>query len=156
MRKVFTVAVLQVGDRVLLGYKKTKIGKGYWNGFGGRVEEGESPASAAAREFEEESGLVAERAEEYGHVDVLFRDTEDVFELRIFRVTAARGEPRESREMRPQWFSVRDVPYEQMWASDRLWLPLLLSGKHFAGTVWFDNLESRLLLDARIQEATYA
>ena len=34
-------------------------------------------------------------------------------------------------EMRPKWFPIEDIPYDQMWADDRHWLPLVLKGSHF-------------------------
>jgi 8-oxo-dGTP pyrophosphatase MutT (NUDIX family) len=152
MKTVFTVAMPYIEGRLLLGFKKTKIGKGYWNGFGGRVEAGETVAEAAARELLEESGLTAHELSLSGVVTANFRDVAEQFELNIFRVTRIGGEARETREMRPQWFAVDQIPYEAMWASDKLWLPLLLAGKQFSGTVWFDNLESRQLLKAAIRE----
>lgn len=43
--------------RILLGLKKRGFGAGKWNGFGGKVEKGETIEAAALRELEEESGL---------------------------------------------------------------------------------------------------
>lgn len=31
--------------------------------------------------------------------------------------------------MRPQWFDIADIPYEQMWEDDKIWLPELLKGQ---------------------------
>lgn len=45
---------------VLLGFKKRGLLQGFWNGFGGKVEPGESAAEAATRELWEESGLHAQ------------------------------------------------------------------------------------------------
>ena len=39
---------------MLLGMKKRGFGTGKWNGFGGKVEVGETVADAAQRELEEE------------------------------------------------------------------------------------------------------
>ena len=40
-KKVFTLLLVvdDENERVLLGEKKTGFGKGFWNGFGGKVEE---------------------------------------------------------------------------------------------------------------------
>jgi hypothetical protein len=37
--------------------------------------------------------------------------------------------------MRPQWFDVADIPYSQMWPDDSIWMPHLIAGELFAGTV---------------------
>ena len=44
---------------ILLGMKKRGFGTGKWNGFGGKVEAGESNEQAALRELKEESSIIA-------------------------------------------------------------------------------------------------
>ncbi|HEY1620662.1 MAG TPA: NUDIX domain-containing protein, partial [Streptosporangiaceae bacterium] len=55
------------GPQVLLGLKKTGFGTGHWVGLGGHIEDGEKPATAAAREVAEESSLIVS-ADEIEHV----------------------------------------------------------------------------------------
>lgn len=39
--------------------------------------------------------------------------------------------------MRPQWFDIADIPYEQMWEDDKIWLPELLNGQDpFFGRIY--------------------
>jgi hypothetical protein len=39
--------------------------------------------------------------------------------------------------MRPQWFTFTDIPYDQMWEDDRIWLPMVLNGQDpFYGRVY--------------------
>eukprot|EP00729_Bicosta_minor_P028396 gene28396-12164_t len=47
-------------SRILLGMKKRGFGAGKWNGFGGKVEVGETIVEGAVREMQEESGLVVQ------------------------------------------------------------------------------------------------
>ena len=35
--------------------------------------------------------------------------------------------------MRPHWFPISQIPYDQMWPDDTHWLPMLLEGKSFFG-----------------------
>jgi 8-oxo-dGTP pyrophosphatase MutT (NUDIX family) len=42
-------------SRLLLGMKKRGFGAGKWNGFGGKIEVGETPRAAAIREMKEEA-----------------------------------------------------------------------------------------------------
>lgn len=34
-------------------------------------------------------------------------------------------------EMKPKWFDVEDLPFEQMWPSNRYWLPLAINETKF-------------------------
>ena len=40
-----------------------------------------------------------------------------------------KGEPKESKEMRPKWFKVDEIPFDEMWPDDEFWLPKVLNGK---------------------------
>jgi 8-oxo-dGTP diphosphatase/2-hydroxy-dATP diphosphatase len=122
--------------------KKRGFGAGRWNGFGGKVESGETIAEAAARELFEESNLVAGDLLEIGILIFKFADATPDLEVHVFRVDKFTGEPQESEEMRPQWFKIADIPYEQMWADDILWLPLLIAGQKFKGEFVFDRPSS--------------
>lgn len=47
--KVCTLVLIREQARVLLGMKKRGFGQGLWNGFGGKVERGESILNGAMR-----------------------------------------------------------------------------------------------------------
>lgn len=36
-------------------------------------------------------------------------------------------------EMRPKWFPISEVPFNDMWPDDILWFPFLLKGQKFQG-----------------------
>lgn len=55
------------------------------------------------------------------------------------------GEPSESEEMRPQWYDVDAIPFDQMWADDHIWLPHVLSGKTVHGHFHFAQDEDTML-----------
>ena len=59
MKNVAVGVVLVRDGRVLLGLRQGGPGEGMWGTPGGRVDEGEHPLAAAARELEEETGLRA-------------------------------------------------------------------------------------------------
>lgn len=117
----------QSAQRVLLGMKKQGIGAGLYNGFGGRIEVGETPVVAAARELWEESGLTAtlKSLQPMGHVRFVHAQQR----MHVFVVLMWHGVPQESDEMIPRWFPLTDLPYVQMWPTDRDWLPYVLDGQ---------------------------
>lgn len=138
MRKILTLCVVLKNKQILLGMKKRGFGAGRWNGFGGKVEEGESIAQAASRELLEEAGIRAHTLDLVGVLEFTFLDDPKELEVHVFKAEDFNGEPVESEEMAPQWFALEDIPYEHMWTDDEHWLPLLLSGKKFSGKFLFD------------------
>ncbi|MEO6536057.1 MAG: 8-oxo-dGTP diphosphatase [Candidatus Paceibacterota bacterium] len=138
--KQYTLCMVCKDGKILLGMKKIRFGAGLWNGFGGGVEEGESIQDAAYRELQEEAGIVALNMQKMGVVRFSFEEDATLqLEVHIFKTTDFTGEPVESDEMKPQWFTLSDIPYKQMWTDDELWMPLLLEDKQFEGTFHFDR-----------------
>jgi 8-oxo-dGTP pyrophosphatase MutT (NUDIX family) len=61
--KRLTLLLLRSNGRILLGRKKRGFGAGKANGFGGKVEVGETIKEAAVREMQEESGVTIDPAD---------------------------------------------------------------------------------------------
>jgi 8-oxo-dGTP diphosphatase len=135
---------------ILLIRKRRGLGAGKINGPGGRIEDGESPLEAALREVEEEIGVAPLQASERGQLSFQFIDGYSIH-VRVFRAPDCRGEPRETVEAIPLWTKIDRIPYPEMWADDRLWLPLLLQGEHFSGRFIFDG-DEMLDHDVRVVE----
>ncbi len=138
-KKILTLVLVQQSGKILLGQKKRGFGTGKWNGFGGKVEANETIEEGARRELLEEANLGTVAVERRGRITFYFRDDPVALEVYIFRVKSFTGTPRESDEMIPRWFSEKDIPYDTMWADDRLWLPLFLENKRFEGEFWFND-----------------
>jgi len=61
------------------------------------------------------------------------------------------GEPQESDEMLPQWWSRESIPYHEMWAADKHWIEPVLDGKVLTGYFLFSSndvcLEHEIVLE---------
>ena len=68
-KKIFTLCIIHQHPKVLLGMKKRGFGAGRWNGFGGKVKDGESIKEAAKREVVEEVGLKVKELEKMGIIN---------------------------------------------------------------------------------------
>jgi len=137
-----------------LGMKKKGFGEGWWNGFGGKVEEGEELIEAAKREVQEEVGLKIKDPEERGVIHFHFEGDPTVIEVHVFSANEFEGDPEESEEMKPEWFDKDKIPYDKMWPADRDWLPIFFEGKKFTGEVHFSAKKE--VLSCEIHEATEA
>lgn len=124
--------------RVLLIHKKRGLGQGKINGPGGRLELGETPVQAAVRETEEEVGIVVGDPQFCGTLQFHFTDGYNLTGY-VFKAYSWSGNPIETDEALPEWFSVDAIPYERMWADDRYWFPSLLVGRIFRGRFIFDG-----------------
>ncbi len=150
MKSINTLAIIEDGDRALLAMKKRGFGSGWWNGFGGKLEAGETIERAMVRELEEESGIVAKKYRERGVINFYSEADLDV-EMHIFEVTEYEGEPSETEEMSPKWFLKSEIPYQKMWPGDNRWMPLFFEGKDFTGRIVFDA-SNKVVLEAKISQ----
>ena len=125
-------------DQVLLIRKKRGLGAGKINGPGGKLDPGETWHAAAIREVEEEICITPAGVRECGELKFQFADGYSIH-VRVFAVDDFTGTPSETDEAVPLWFGVDTVPYEEMWADDIIWLPMLFAGQSFSGRFIFDD-----------------
>lgn len=137
-------------DEILLIDKKTGLGKGKVNGPGGKVEKGESPEACAIRECGEELGITVSNLQYCGQHRFQFVDGLTIH-VWVYKTTDFEGTPTESIEARPLWVPLDEIPYDQMWEDDGIWLPMLLRGERFQGRWIFDG--DRMLDYELMQEA---
>ncbi|TSC89540.1 MAG: 7,8-dihydro-8-oxoguanine triphosphatase [Parcubacteria group bacterium Gr01-1014_3] len=150
MRKILTLCVVHQHPRVLLGMKKRGFGAGRWNGFGGKVQAGETIEDGAKRELLEEAGITVNKMEKVGLMDFEFQGNPEILEVHIFRAEDFAGQPSESEEMKPAWYHVNEMPYDKMWPDDIHWFPLFLAGKKFQGKILFGEADK--ILEMEIKE----
>jgi 8-oxo-dGTP diphosphatase len=128
-----TLVFVIEGRRILLIRKKRGLGAGKINGPGGKLDPGETPRDCAQREVEEELcatpiGLVAR-----GELRFQFTDGYSIH-VYVFVASGLAGNAQETDEAIPIWTPVEAVPYDEMWADDRLWLPGVMAGASTAAS----------------------
>lgn len=136
---VQTLCIVYKYPEMLLGMKKRGFGAGKWNGFGGKVREGENIEKAAVRELKEEIGIEAREIVKMGVINFEFQKSEEAPEVHFFWVKKWAGNPVESEEMKPAWFQINDIPLDKMWPDDKYWMPVFLDNKKFKGKFLFDK-----------------
>ncbi len=136
-----TLLFVVADDNVLLIHKKTGHGAGRINAPGGKLEPGEGVIDCAVRETLEEVGVEVHDPEVCVEMRFVERDGPQWLGFAL-RATRFSGTPVETREARPFWCPLDQVPYADMWPDDAVWLPGLLAGPGSAPAVYdflFDN-----------------
>jgi len=140
---LLSLCIIHQHPKILLGMKKRGFGKDLWNGYGGKLELNETVEEAAKRELKEESGVEAVDMVKRGILCFEFENDPVKLEVHVFYANDYVGELIETEEMKPKWFNVDEIPYDNMWSDDKYWLPLLLEGKKFKGTFLMDRPSSK-------------
>lgn len=142
MKQITTLAIVHQNVKVLLGMKKTRFGAGKFNGFGGKVKTGESIEKAAKRELLEECGIIANDLQQIGVITFDYQHKDQVIEMHLFKVTSFSNEPLETEEMKPQWFDLDKIPFDQMWPDDKYWMPFFLTNEKFSAQFTFSDYDN--------------
>ncbi len=136
-------------SKICLAMKKRGFGEGKWNGVGGKVEEGEGILEGLARETLEEIGVRVRQSNKVGELIFNYINDSRTILVHVFLCEAWKDEPVESEEMNPKWFDVQNIPYEQMWVDDKIWLPLVLERNLIKGQ--FNFLDYSSIQDYKLE-----
>lgn len=150
--KTLSLLFLKREDEILLAMKKRGFGEGRWNGVGGKVEDGETIEQAMVRETQEEINVTPTVYEKMGDIrfDEYFKGEPTLMHVHVFTASEWTGIPTESEEMAPRWFSLAQIPYNNMWSDDPYWLPYVLEGKKISADFKLD--EADVIIEHTINE----
>ncbi len=134
-----TLVFVERGEDVLLIRKKRGHGAGKVNAPGGRLERSETPAECARRELGEEVGLRCGALKPAAHLR--FHDRTGGYDVCgfVFHAPESGGEPVDTPEAAPFWCAWDAVPYGEMWAADRYWIPWVRAGRPVRGDFVFEG-----------------
>jgi 8-oxo-dGTP diphosphatase len=121
---------------------------GKWNGLGGKLEPDESALEAALRETKEESGLSTLRSSQLQLLGTLHfphfkRKKAEDWLVWVFRAEISESQLQEVATQGPEgglkWIPLSEVLELNLWAGDRKFLPKVLVGGTFWGTIWYED-----------------
>ena len=137
--KEYTLIFCRRDDEVMLGMKNRGFGVGKYNGFGGKIEAGETAVQGAIRELEEESGVITSSLTKIGYLVFDMESSNKLMKVHVYETWKFEGNGVNTEEMTPQWFKVNELPYQKMWPDDPYWIPLMLKNKKFKGQFQYSN-----------------
>jgi 8-oxo-dGTP diphosphatase len=114
--------LLRKGNQILVGQRpETHSLAGMWEFPGGKIEPGEGPEIALARELREELGIEAEIGDlkisathSYGDVNIL---------ILFYEIKFWKGEPRAKHHLMLEWIHPEELPSRKIPDANRLILP---------------------------------
>ncbi len=145
------------GGNLLLAKKKRSIGKGKWNGPGGKIEAGETPEQAMIRECQEEIELTPIKYYKAAELKLHEYHNNQAFHIfaHVYVCSKWSGQAAETDEMAPAWFDLAKLPYKDMWADDPFWLPQVLEGKKLKAEFRLDK-QDKIISKSVVEVAGFA
>lgn len=145
--KFIASVIFPVRDgQVCMAIKTRGIGKTKRNGYGGGKEDYDANMIACSiREFKDESLAVAkaEDLRQVGFIEVRNLNTDGSLNftchLYVALLTDWAGEIQETEEMKdPRMYPISDLPVHEMMQADLTWVPRILAGETFVGSLSCD------------------
>ncbi len=135
---------------ICLAMKKRGFGMNRWNGVGGKVDEkNETIEEAAKRETKEEINVSVKELNKIAELSFYFPHNPIWNQMvHVYFSEKWDGEPKESEEMSPKWFSINEIPFKNMWPDDIFWLPEVIKGNALKAVFTFG--EKDLILDKKV------
>lgn len=136
-----TLMFLIKDNEILLAMKKRGFAEGKWNGMGGKPKSvDKSITDTAVREAYEEVNVTPINPKHVATLNFYFPENPDWSQqVIVFLAEKWSGEPTETDEMRPKWFKLNEIPFEEMWEDDKFWLPQVLNEKFIEADFLFDS-----------------
>jgi 8-oxo-dGTP diphosphatase len=129
--KIIVAGVIERADRrLLIGQRmKNDTSPLKWEFPGGKIERGETPEEALARELFEEAGATLEKCVEIGRVRHKYPEKNDELEIRFFAVAIRETEVRAIEFEEVRWVLPRELSSYDFLAANAQLVAQLATGK---------------------------
>lgn len=143
-----TLCLIENAGNVLIIDKKRGPGSEWYNFPGGKIDENESPRSAASRETKEETGLSVWNLHKYAELFFSI-DGKPFSNVHVYKTRSFAGTPCETAEAVPEWVPYDSLPLDAMWPTDAHWIPYLRTERSIVGR--FELSSSKQIENVEIQ-----
>ena len=129
MKQVVAAIIVNTADEILICQRTTEQSHPLqWEFPGGKIEPGEGPEQALARELKEELGIAAKIGELLAHHSHRYSDSHSV-EVQFFVVREFRGKIQNRIFEQVRWVAATELPSGDFLEADRELVAHLASGK---------------------------
>lgn len=137
---IATLCYIFKENKCLLLQRAKGIGAGKINAPGGKLKNNETIEDCAIREVFEETGLKVLELNYHGILNFFFgQRSEPDWIVHVFSTNSFEGKIKESDAGILKWWDIDKIPFERMWPDDKHWMPLLLKGKKFKCSFFYDK-----------------
>jgi 8-oxo-dGTP diphosphatase len=139
--RVVVAAVIERQDRRLLIGQRRKSGTSplKWEFPGGKVEAGETPQAALARELLEELGVTLKKSLEIGRVRHNYATTTEELEIRFFAAAIAEPEVLPTAFQQIAWVLPKELSAYDFLAANEQLIALLATGRIKPGEMLLES-----------------
>ena len=158
LRATIVYIIDEIKQEVWMAKKARKVGTGYYFGYGGKIEEWQTPDENVVEETKDESGgmeIFADKLERIALIDFYKGDIKPkvpTFRVLCYRTFDFTGSPTTTEEMTdPKPFAIEDILLEKMKENplfkpgDELFVPQIIAGKLIKGWIHFSDDSSEVL-----------
>ena len=128
-----SLAYIIKDNKILLAKKKVGFAIGKFCSVGGKAEKGESSKQTLIREMREEIDVIPSKVNLVANI-IFNKENKQITNMDVYIVSDFLGQPKETEEVSPHWFSLDNIPYSHMFPEDAIWLPYVLRGEKIKAT----------------------
>ncbi len=139
--------------KIFLWEKMRGFAKWVLNWIWWKQEWNESLEECMIREAKEEIWIDVLKQEKVWKMTFIFEEKPEFnLVVHLYNILEFNWEPKETEEIKPFWFELKNIPYDKMWEFDQTWLPRIINWeKDIEYKVWYDKDNWKVLRFTKIK-----